>query len=109
MSIDAQKVLEALESSGKKGVGLITLSLQTGYSQMELRSFLKKHKQYCLPLNGATKYKLSQFTETMGSVDKMVQEIERQDVNDRISKAFGYGVVVGLFIANIGTFAELLF
>lgn len=32
MSIEARKVLEALESSGKEGVGVITLSLETGYS-----------------------------------------------------------------------------
>jgi len=40
---------------------VITLSLETGYSQSELRSFFKNHKQYCVPLNGETKYKLSQF------------------------------------------------
>ena len=109
MSIEARKVLEALESSGKEGVGVITLSLETGCSQSELRSFFKNHKQYCVPLNGETKYKLSQFTETCDSVDKMLKEIERQKVNARVSRAFYYGLIAGLVIANIGTFAELLF
>ena len=109
MSIDARKVLEALEASGKEGIGVITLSLETGYSQSELRSFFKKHKQYCVPLNGETKYKLSQFTETRGSVDKMIKEIERQQVDGRVSRAFCYGLIAGLVIANIGTLAKLFF
>ncbi|MFC4700619.1 hypothetical protein ACFO4O_10645 [Glaciecola siphonariae] len=109
MSIDARTVFEALESSGKEGIGVITLALETGYSQSDLRRFFKNHKQYCVPLNGETKYKLSQFTETLGSVDKMVAEIEGQKANDRVYRAFGYGLIAGLFIANIGTFVGLLF
>ena len=37
MSAKARKILEALESSGKEGRGIITLSLETGYSQSDLR------------------------------------------------------------------------
>ena len=109
MSIDARKVLEALESSGKEGIGVITLALETGYSQSDLRRFFKNHKQYCIPLNGESKYKLSPFTEARGSVDEMVAEIERQKVNERVYRSFGNGLIVGLFIASIGNFVELLF
>ncbi len=109
MSIKAHKILKALESSGKDGDGVITLSLETGYSQTVLRSFFKKYKQYCVPLNGGTKYKLSQFTEERGSVDDMVAEIGRQEVSNRVYMSFTYGLIAGLFIANIGNFAKLLF
>lgn len=51
MSVKARKILEALESSGKEGRGIITLSLETGYSRSDLRSFFNKNKQFCVPLN----------------------------------------------------------
>ncbi|WP_334029077.1 hypothetical protein [Alteromonas sp. P256] len=109
MSAKARKILEALESSGKEGRGIITLSLETGYSQSDLRSFFNKNKKFCVPLNGQTKYKLCQFTEERSSVDEMVAEIERQKVEARVSRSFSCGLIAGLFIASIDSFIGLLF
>ncbi|MBF7072311.1 hypothetical protein ISG33_02695 [Glaciecola sp. MH2013] len=109
MSVNERKILEALESSGKEGRGVISLSLETGYSQSVLRRFFKKHKQFCVPLNGQTKYKLSQFTNERGSVDEMVATIERHKTEARVSASFSYGLLAGLFIANIGNFIDVFF
>ena len=43
-------ILEALDSHGKSGCGVISLSLDTGISQDSLRSFFKENKKYCLPI-----------------------------------------------------------
>lgn len=104
-----RKILEVLESHGENGCGVITLSLETGYSQAALRSFFRKHKKYCIPLNGKTTFKLNRSAMERGSVVKMVESIERKSVNDRVASAFSLGLAFGMCIANIDVFVELLF
>ena len=109
MSKKARKILQALKSSGKEGRGLISLALETGLSQSELRRFFKKYDQFCIPINGGAKYKLTEFTPALDSVDKMLALIEQERIDDRVQKSFGYGLVTGLFIANIGNFIDLFY
>lgn len=97
--------MEALDSYGEDGCGVISLSLDTGVSQQRLRSFLRKYNEYCIPLDGKTKYKLNRLTEENGSVEKMLvtieQELAQRRVRDKVLNAFSWGLLLGLFIPVI--------
>jgi predicted nucleic acid-binding Zn ribbon protein len=100
--------LEALDSHDDSGCGVITLSLETGISQQSLRKVFRKHKKYCISLNGISTFKLNKLTEENGSVDKMIRSIEQQKVEDRVSNALLLAFVLGLCIPNIDTVIALL-
>jgi hypothetical protein len=92
-------ILEALESHGESGCGVISLSLETDISQDSLRSFFKENKKYCLPIDGH-KFKLNRLTEENGSVDKIIATIKQnkseQHVKDRVARAFLWGLMLGI-------------
>ena len=100
--MDTRKILEALASYGENGCGIISLSLDTGLNQQTLRRFLRKHKEYCVPLIGESKHRLNQLTEENDSVEKIIDSIEQQQakekVNARVSNAFIWGMTLGLIL-----------
>ena len=106
---DTRKILEALDYYGENGCGIISLSLDTGLSQQQLRSFFRKYKSYCIPLAGNNKYKLNRLTEESGSVEKMLVSIEQkmaeERVNAKVTKAFTWGLVLGAGISFFGDWA----
>lgn len=109
MSDKARKILESLESSGQTGRGIITLSLETGIEQSELRDFFRKHKNYCEALNGETKFKLNRLSKERGSVDEMIAAIERRRVSEIRAGGISIGLVLGLFIGNLDSILRSLF
>ena len=96
-------ILDALESHGATGCGIISLSIETGCRQETLRKFFEKHKTYCIPING--KYKLNRHTEEKGSVIKIIASIEQKKTNARVSSAFTWGLLLGMSLPLI---ADLL-
>jgi hypothetical protein len=91
-------VLEALDSHGDSGCGVITLSLETGISQFSLRQVFKKHKKYCIPVVGESTFKLNRLTEEKGSIDKIMTSIEQEKMEARVLNALSLGLLFGLFL-----------
>lgn len=78
-----ERVLKYIESCGRKGCGVITLSNATGVSQSELRKFLSERQDFVKTIDG--KVMLNRFGAAKGSVDSMLaildEELESQDTN----------------------------
>ena len=91
-------ILGALDSHGDEGCGIISLSIETGVNQDLLRSFLQKHKAYCVPIDGKAKYKLNRLTEEHGSVAKIIAKIEKAETESKVSSRVGNAFLMGLFV-----------
>ena len=104
--LKTRKILEALDSHGEKGCGVISLSLETGFSQQAFRGFFRKHKEYCVPIAGESKYKLNRLTVENGSVEQIIDSIEQRQaeekVSARVSNAFFWGLMLGLIVPHLG-------
>ena len=104
--LKTREILEVLDTHGEKGCGVISLSLETGFSQQEIRHFFRKHKEYCVPLAGESKYKLNRLTAENGSIEQIIDSIEQRQaeakVSARVSNAFTWGLILGLIIPYLG-------
>ena len=104
MNNDTRTIISALASHGDSGCGLISLSLETGFSQSYLRTFIKEHKKYCLTIE-KHKFKINRLPEESSSVEEIVAAIEQEktekQIKNRVAKAFGWGLILGIWIPSI--------
>ncbi|QIZ75759.1 hypothetical protein [Ferrimonas lipolytica] len=76
-----ERVLRHLESAGRQGTGVISLSNAIGVSPSELRKFVSERQDFVKMIDG--KVMLNRFGTAKGSVDTMLanldKELESQD------------------------------
>ena len=109
MEDKTKKIIDALQSHGDSGCGIITLSLETGISQESLRCFFREYKEFCVPINGKSKFKLNKRAVKDDSTDEILVSIEDRKVKKRVDRAFTRGFFLGLSLLLIDRLIVLFF
>ena len=74
----AEHLLSALSAYGDKGRGIISLAVETGISQSNIRQFFYANKEFCIPVKGRTVFKINMHGPHNGSVQVMVYALKEK-------------------------------
>ncbi len=75
-SENAKRIFKAITQHGRKGIGIISLSIETGIPQSQLREYLSKHTDFFTIIRDKRRYTINRFGKYKGSEDKMLVALE---------------------------------
>jgi len=99
------KILEALQTSQPKGVGVFSISRVTKIDPQTIREYLSKYTDYFVQLPNEQSYQINRFGKFKGSVDAIIQHYEKELETKRSSNNW---LIYLLFISAFITLSAVL-
>jgi len=69
---DVTQILTILDAGSKRGVGLLTLSRQSGVPANTLRAWLPRHKSFVVKVPASGAYTINRFGKYKGNIVLMI-------------------------------------
>lgn len=76
---EARVIFNSISRCDKQGIGVITLSNETGIPQSTLRKYLLNHIAFFAKVGNSAKYTINRFSKYKGSVESMLIDLEKEN------------------------------
>lgn len=81
-------ILNAMHSHYPNGIGIISLSLETGIEQTSIRKYLKSNPDYFIRRGNEERYLLNRFGPFQGEAQAILEHF--QQTQQRLNRSFSF-------------------